>query len=68
MPEQLNPYEKVEKANGEYHDAIDEMLLDNIPVELKTEIGVLANDIFLNMKIVNAKLKEHYDPVEESEE
>ena len=61
----LNPGEKVKKANGEYHEAIDEVLLNDIPVDIKCRVGAKVNEIFARMSEVNTMLKEHYEIGEE---
>ncbi len=60
-----NPGQKVHKANGEYHEAINEVMQNDVPVDAKCKIAAIANEIFARMEQINIMLKEHYDVPEE---
>ena len=59
------PGEKVRNANDDYHEAIDEVLMDDVcSVNCKTDIGHLARGIFIKMDEIKRIINANY-PVEE---
>ena len=59
---ELTPAEKVEKANGDYHEAIDEVMLsEDYTVTQKVAVGRITSGIFDGFVRVNAILT----PIEE---
>ena len=63
MPNDQTPYEKLNNANDDYHEAIDEILSDeDVSVELKVRIGRFADEAFRTMARIKKLAKEHYDP------
>ena len=64
MPEET-PYEKLVKANDEYHEAVDAILENDLDVTLKAKFAVEVNQVFHYMKQANNVIKEHYEPEEE---
>jgi heme oxygenase len=54
-------YEDLIKANGKYHAAIDKILAERtLDVAVRTEVGVVANRIFTDMKELNEYLAPYY--------
>ena len=54
---ELTPAEKVEKANDEYHEAIDEVMLsEDYTVIQKVAVGRITSGIFDGFTRVNAIL------------
>ena len=61
MPEELNPGQKAKKANDEYHEAVQEVMLDEeLDVVLKVTYASAAEIVFRQMKNANDLIKEHY--------
>ena len=53
------PLEKMKKANDEYHEAVQEILLEeSIDVSKKCAAGAVWSEIFARMKIAQAILEE----------
>ena len=59
------PYEKIKKANDEYHEAVNEILENDIDVALKVEFARVVFAVFNGMKQANDVIKAHYEPEEE---
>ena len=56
------PYENLTNANHDYHEAVDELLAEEIiPVGVKAKLGGYADSIFALMKNINKLLKEYYE-------
>lgn len=50
---ELNPGQKLARANDDYHEAVEEMLLDeNLPLKLKVKLGCEAGKVFAGMALV----------------
>ena len=57
----MNPGEKLNRANDDYHEAIEEILLDeNFPLKLKTKLGCEAETIFAKMAQVRDLIAAFY--------
>ena len=64
MPEET-PYDKVKKANDDYHEAVNDVLQDTgLDVDKKVKFGMFANSVFSNMKQASDVVKAHYEPEE----
>ena len=60
MPDQT-PYEKLKRANDDYHDAVDEILLgEDVPVGVKVEFGTIIHEIFHLMQKANLIVTKYY--------
>ena len=62
------PYEDLVKSNHDYHEAIDEILCDDITitdmelrVEVKTSFAVQVAQVFHHMEMANNIIKPHYE-------
>ena len=65
MPEETLE-EKLKKANDDYHEAVDEILSNDISVEVKVRFGGCVCGIFKMMKQAEEIIKAEYEetPVE----
>ena len=55
-------FEKLKKANDDYHEAFDDVLKDDIvPVEIKVVFASYGNTIFSLMKKANEIIRNHYE-------
>ena len=62
MADETRPDQKVLTANHDYHEAIDEVMQDEIlPVADKATLGSHCKLIFTYMVKVNELLADHYD-------
>ena len=59
MPE--TPLEKLRKSNDDYHEAVDDILKNDVPAELKTKFGAFAHDVFEAMKRAEEVIAPHYE-------
>jgi len=64
----MTPFEKLAKANGDYHEAVEEIFKDeNIDpntekrAEIKAKFGSIANAVFNMMKQVNDAIAPYYE-------
>lgn len=65
----MNPYEKLTKANDDYHEAFDEILMDEVlPSEVKAKFGSFHNNIFKLMNEARNLIGPYYgiEPPEEN--
>lgn len=67
----MTPYEKLIKSNGDYHEAVDEILCDDetisdaeVRAEIKTSFAVQVAQVFHHMKMANDIVKPHYEEPE----
>ncbi len=60
MPE-LNPGQKAKKANDEFHEAVQEVMLDEeLDVVLKVQYAAACDIVFRQMTNANELIKAHY--------
>ena len=57
----LNPLEKLNKANDTYHEAVDDILKDDIPVAAKTDFAAAEKIVFEWMIKARKAVEEHYE-------
>jgi len=58
----MNPLKKLDKANDDYHEAVDEIFTDeNIPVTAKTLFGTMVHRVFQNMKDARKIIASYYE-------
>lgn len=56
------PFENLQNANDDYHEAVAGILNDeNIPTEAKAEFGALINATFSTMKQANNLIAPYYE-------
>ncbi|KKM89212.1 hypothetical protein LCGC14_1251000 [marine sediment metagenome] len=62
MPdEELNPGQKAKKANDEFHEAVQDVMLDEeLEVTLKVQYASACDVAFRQMTVANDLIKEHY--------
>jgi hypothetical protein len=57
----MNPLQKLQRANDDYHEAVDEILADeNVLTNAKVEFGCIVNTIFAKMTEANAFIASYY--------
>ena len=60
--EELNPGQKAKKSNDEYHEAVQEVMLDEeLDVTTKVKYAAECEVVFRQMAIANNVIKEHYE-------
>ena len=65
MPEETQ-YDKVKKANDDYHDAVQTIMLDeSVSVKAKIAFAARANVVFAQMDQANEELDNCYSTEEE---
>ena len=58
----MTPFEKLNKANDDYHEAVDEILMDeNVPVSVRAKFGGLAATIFNMMIQAHNHVVQYYE-------
>ena len=58
----MTPYEKLLKANDDYHEAVGEILLDgDVPVETKVKFGSIVDSVFSMMTQARNFIAVHYE-------
>ena len=61
MPEELTPGQKAKKANDEFHEAVQEVMLDEgLDVKTKVEYAEACGPVFRQMMSANDVIKAHY--------
>ena len=56
------PFEKLKKANDDYHEAFNGILTDDIlPVEKKVEFAKFGNIVFCAMTNANELIRNYYE-------
>jgi hypothetical protein len=57
----MNPLQKLQRANDDYHEAVDEILADeDIPTDAKAEFACEVFRVFSAMKKTNAFIASYY--------
>ena len=60
------PYESLTKANDDYHEAFDEVLMDRVlPSEVKAKFGKYVIILFDMMKQADELIKPYYEVIDE---
>lgn len=55
------PYEKLIKANDDYHEAVGEILADEtVPIEGRAKFGAITDAVFNMMTQANELIAEYY--------
>lgn len=57
----MNALEKLNKANDNYHEAVDDILADDIPVEARVEFGAAEKIVFEWMIKARESVEKHYE-------
>jgi len=61
MPE-LNPGQKAKKANDDFHEAVQDVMLDDgLEVSLKVQYAAACDIAFRQMKVASDLIKAHYN-------
>jgi len=58
----MNSFEQLVKANDDYHEAFDEILMDEVlPSEVKAKFGAFHNNIFQLMTQARQLIQPYYE-------
>ena len=60
--------EKLRKSNDKYHEAVNEIFEDKVPVATKASFAAMVHRVFEDMKRADEVITKHYEPKEEIEE
>ena len=58
----MNPQEKLQQANDDYHEAVGEILADEtVSVEGRAKFGAITSAVFNMMAQANEQIAKHYE-------
>jgi len=58
----MNPFEKLQKANDDYHEAVGEILADEgIIADKRAKFGSIVDAVFHMMKQANDFIAQYYE-------
>lgn len=63
MPTDLNPGQKAKKANDDFHEAVQAIMLDEgLGVDMKVRYTAACDTVFRQMQSAQDIIKAHYEP------